>query len=182
MAHGKCSTNGCAGEEPPPLLLASKEVIFHTDPDGIITWLKHVGEPRIDAFWMKYFFPPQFCVALPSLASQFTAFTDMVRGQMNYILWSKIHISEGLRFPLPPPIHQFLHYTWIHPAYVHVNIIQVLIRVCVLNKRLNLRLGLEEVLLAYSLKWHKLGWYYLVVDAPPLHLVTNLSNTSKNKP
>ena len=85
---------------------------------------------------------------------------DMVRGQLNCILWSEIHISEGLRFPRPPLIHQFLYYNQIHPFYVHVNIIQVLLGMCILNK---------------------LDWYYLVADAQPLHLVTNLPNTSKNK-
>ena len=46
-----------------------------------------------------------------------------------------------------------------------------------LKKKLGLRLGLEEVLYAYSFKRHKLSRYYLVVDAQPLHLVTNLPNT-----
>ena len=51
-----------------------------------------------------------------------------------------------------------------------------------LNKKLGHMLGLEEVLYAYSFKQHKFGRYYLVADAQPLHLMTNLSYTSKNKP
>ena len=51
-----------------------------------------------------------------------------------------------------------------------------------LNRKQGLHLGLEEVLYAYSFKRHNLGKYYLVVDAKSLHLVTNLLNTSKNKP
>ena len=66
--------------------------------------------------------------------------------------------------------------------YVHVNIIRVLLRVCVLNKKLSLKLDLEEVLYAYSFKQHKLGHYYLVADTQPFHLVTNLTNTNENKP
>ena len=63
-----------------------------------------------------------------------------------------------------------------------MNIIIVLLGVCVLNNRLGLNLGLEEVLFAYSFKRHKLNRYYLVDNAQPLHLVTNLPNTSKIKP
>ena len=101
---------------------------------------------------------------------------------MNYILLPEIHISEGLRFPLSPLVHQFLHFTRIHPIYVHVNIIRVLLEVSVLNKKHDLGLGLEEVLYVYFFKRHKLERYYLVTDTKPLHLVTNLLNNSKNKP
>ena len=52
---------------------------------------------------------------------------------------------------------------------------------CVLNRKYEVRLGLEEVLYSYSLKCHNLGRYYLVVDNKALQLVMNLSTTSKNK-
>ena len=29
-------------------------------------------------------------------------FMDKDRDGMNFIIWSEIHISEGLKFPLPP--------------------------------------------------------------------------------
>ena len=51
-----------------------------------------------------------------------------------------------------------------------------------MNKKLGLMLGLEEVLYECSFKRHKLGRYYLVANTQPLHLVTNLPNTNKNKP
>ena len=51
-----------------------------------------------------------------------------------------------------------------------------------LNRKYELRLSLEEVLYAYTLKRHNLGRNYLVADAKQLHLVTNLPVTSKNKP
>ena len=63
-----------------------------------------------------------------------------------------------------------------------MNIICVLLGVCILNHKYEVRFGLEEVLYAYSLKRHKLRRYYLVVDAKLLQLVTNLPTTSKNKP
>ena len=62
-----------------------------------------------------------------------------------------------------------------------MNILIVLLGVGILNQKYEVRLGLEEVLYAYSLKRHKLGRYYLVVNAKLLQLVTNLPTTSKNK-
>ena len=65
--------------------------------------------------------------------------------------WTKVHISEGLRFSLPPLLHQFFYFTHLHPIHTHVNIIRVL------NRKYDLRLGLEEVLYAYTIKGHNLG-------------------------
>ena len=61
---------------------------------------------------------------------------------------SEVHISEGLRFPLPPLVHQFFHFTCLHLIHTHVNMIRVLLRFCVLNHKYDVRLGLEEVLYA----------------------------------
>ena len=72
--------------------------------------------------------------------------TDEDRGEMNSIYWPKIHIGKGLRFPLPTLVHQFLHYTRVHPVHVHVNIVRILLGVSVPNKKYGLRLGLEELL------------------------------------
>ena len=41
----------------------------------------------------------------------------------NEVYWPMIHITEGLRFPLLALVHEFLHYTKIHPAHIHVNVI-----------------------------------------------------------
>ena len=54
MAHKKRFSDGCVGEEPHPLPPASKEVLSCADSDGIITWVKPVGEPHANAFWRKY--------------------------------------------------------------------------------------------------------------------------------
>ena len=100
---------------------------------------------------------------------------------MNSIYWLEIHISEGLRVPLPPLVHWFLHFTRIHPIYIHVNIIRALLIVSILNKQHVLNLGLEELLYVCSFKRHKLIKYYLIVDAQSLQLVSNLPNISKSK-
>ena len=52
---------------------------------------------------------------------------------------------------------------------------------CVLKRKYDVCLGLEEVLYAYSTKRHKLERYYLIADAKSLQLVTNMPNTRKNK-
>ena len=93
--------------------------------------------------------------------------------------WPEVHISEGLRFPLPPLVHRFFHFTRLH---THMNMIRVFLGVCVLNCKYDVCLGLEEVLYAYSIKRHKFERFYLVAEARSLQLVTNLPNTSKNKP
>ena len=117
-----------------------------------------------------------------SLGPRVAVCTDEDLGEMNFIYCSEIHISEGPRFPLPPLIHKFFHFTRLHPIHVHVNIIRFLLGVCVLNRKYELRLGLEEVLYAYSFKRHNLGRYYLDVDVKSLQLVTNLPTNNKNKP
>ena len=58
MAHGKRSTDGCAGEEPPLSPPVSEEVLSRANSNGVITWLKPIKEPRVDVFWRKYSFPP----------------------------------------------------------------------------------------------------------------------------
>ena len=63
-----------------------------------------------------------------------------------------------------------------------MNIIRVMLGVCILNQQSNVRIGLEEILYAYSIKQHNLGKYYFVADFKLLQLVTNLLDTSKNKP
>ena len=108
----------------------------------------------------------------------------LLRLSMFLLMWTRmeIHISEGLKFPFLPLIHQCLHFTRLYPIHVHVNIIHVMLGVCVLNKKYEVRLGLEEVLYSYSLKHHNLGRYSLVADNKALQLVTNLPATNKNKP
>ena len=78
---------------------------------------------------------------------------------MDFMYWTEVHISEGLRFPLPLLVHQFFYFTRLHLIHTQVNIIRALLRVCVLNRKYEVRLGQEEVLYAYSLKQHKLRKY-----------------------
>ena len=82
-----------------------RDALSSVDATGVITWLRLVGESRVDTFWKKIFFPPNVRVSFPSLGPRFVNCIKENRGGMNFIYWSEIHISEGLRFPLPPLIH-----------------------------------------------------------------------------
>ena len=94
-----------------------------------------VWGPPCGCLLEEVFLPSSSPSILPLIGPQFAACTDMDRGRMNYIYWSEIHINEGLRFPLPPLVHQFLYFTRIYPVYVHVNIIWVLLGVSVLYRQ-----------------------------------------------
>ena len=109
----------------------SKEDLSRADATRVITWLRPIGESRVDAFWKKFSFPPNVQVSFPSSRPHYVDCMDEDWGGMNSIYWPKIHISEGLRFPFPPLMHRFLHFTRLHPIHVHVNIIHVLLGVCV---------------------------------------------------
>ena len=150
-------------EEPPSTLY--REVLSRVDATGVITWLRPVREFRADAFWKKFSFPSYVRVSFSLLGPQFVACMDGDRGIMNSIYWLEIHISKGLRFPIHPLIHQFLHFTRLHPVHIHVNIIRVLMGVCVLNRKHGVNLGLKDVLYAYTFKGHNLGRYYPIADA-----------------
>ena len=57
MAYEKHRIDGGAGKEQPLSPLASEEVPSCMDSNDVITWVKPVGEPRVNSFWRKYFFP-----------------------------------------------------------------------------------------------------------------------------
>ena len=127
--------------------------------------------------WM----PSYVRASFSSLGPQFVVGTNGGRGVINSIYRPEIHISEGLRFPFLPLMHQFLQFTRLHPVHIHMNIVRVLLGVSMLNRKHGLYLGLEEVLYTYPFKRHNLGKYYFVANAKSLQLVTNLPNTN-NKP
>ena len=133
--------------------------------EGAPSYLNAAGEVWINALWRKYSFPPKVRVSFPPPGPEFVASIEEDRGGMNYMYWLEIHISEGLRFPLPAQVHKFFHHTRLHPIHTHMNIICVLLEVCVLNRQYGICLGLEEVLYVYTIKRKNLGKYYFVVDA-----------------
>ena len=68
------------------------EVLSHADANGVINWLRLIGESRANAFWKRFSFPPHVRVSFSTLGSQFMACTDGDQGVMNSIYLSEIHI------------------------------------------------------------------------------------------
>ena len=54
-------------------------------------------------------------------------------GEHNGVFFTREHLAVGLRFPVPAIVKQFLHFTRAPPAFVHPNVIRILIGCCVLN-------------------------------------------------
>ena len=69
----------------------------------------------------------------------------------NTIYFTKEQFNAGLRFPLLSLFKEFLHYTQIPPAYIHPNIVRVLIGCSILNILFNL---------AASLQGQALSWFH----------------------
>ena len=71
------------------------------------------------------------------------------------IYFSKEQFNVGLRFPLRSLFKEFIHFTQIPPAYVHPNIIRMLMGCSILNMLFNLDLSLLEVIFVYTIKKEK---------------------------
>ena len=68
------------------------------------------------------------------------------------IVFSKEQFNDGLWCPLPSLFKEFLHFTQIPPAYIHPNIVRVLMGCNILSMLFNLDLTLLEVFFVYFLK------------------------------
>ena len=95
------------------------------------------------------------------------------------VYFSKEQFNAGLRIPLPSLVKEFLHFTQIPPAYVHPNIVRVLMGCNILNMLFNLDLSLLEVLFVYTIKKGKTYLFSLFAHIPSLQLVTNLPYSNK---
>ncbi|KAL6323000.1 hypothetical protein AAG906_023617 [Vitis piasezkii] len=95
------------------------------------------------------------------------------------ITFSKEQFNAGLRFPLPALFKEFLHFTQIPPAFIHPNIVRVLMGCSILNMLFNLDLSLLEVLFVYSLKKGKNDIFSMAAHLPSLQLVTELPDSTK---
>ena len=84
----------------------------------------------------------------------------------NVIYFTNKQFNTGLRFPLQSLFKQFLHYTQIPPAYIHPNIVWVLMGCSILNMLFHLDLSLLEVLFIYTLKKGQKGHFQQVCPHP----------------
>ncbi|RVW94615.1 hypothetical protein CK203_030828 [Vitis vinifera] len=92
------------------------------------------------------------------------------------ITFSKEQFNAGLRFPLPALFKEFLHFSQIPPAFIHPNIVRVLMGCSIINMLFNLDLSLLE--LPDSTKGGAKG--YVVVRGPDRrgHVVEWVEKTS----
>ena len=101
------------------------------------------------------------------------------KGDDHAIYFSKEQFNARLRFLLPSLFKEFLHFTQIPPAYIHPNMVRVLMGCNILSLLFNLDLSLLEVLFIYSIKKVKSGIFSFVASLPSLQLVTNLPDSTK---
>ena len=96
----------------------------------------------------------------------------------NAIYFSKEQFNAGLRFSLLSLFKEFLYFTQILSAYVHPNIVRVLMGCSILNMLFNLDLSLLEVLFVYTIKKGKIDLFNLFAHILSLQLVTNLPDSN----
>ena len=97
----------------------------------------------------------------------------------NSIYFTKEQFNAGLRFHFLSLFKQFLHYTQIPSAFIHPNIVRVLIGCSILNMLFNLDLSLLKVLFVYTLMKGKNDIFIMFAHIPSLQLVTNLPDSIK---
>ena len=95
------------------------------------------------------------------------------------ITFSKEQFNARLRFPLPALFKEFLHFSKIPPAFIHPNIVRVLMGCSIINMLFNLDLTLLKVLFVYSLKKGKNDIFSMSAHLPSLQLVTELPDSTK---
>ena len=102
-------------------------------------------------------------------------------GDHNGVFFTLEHLAAGLRFPVPAIVKEFLHFTRAPPAFVHPNLIRILIGSCVLNNLYQLDLTLVELLIIYSLSIGPGGRMSMSVLSPRLQIINRLPDSPKTK-
>ena len=101
------------------------------------------------------------------------------KAEQDTVIFSKEQFNAGLRFPLPALFKEFLHFTQIPPAFIHPNIVRVLMGCSIISMLYNLDLTLLEVFFVYSLKKVKNDIFSMSAHLPSLQLVTELPDSTK---
>ena len=94
--------------------------------------------------------------------------TSTEKAAHNVIFFSKEQFNAGLRFPLIFLFKQFLHNTQIPLAYIHPNIVRVLMGCSILSMLFHLDLFLLEVLFIYTIKKGKNDIFSMFAHIPSL--------------
>ena len=97
----------------------------------------------------------------------------------NATIFSKEQFNVRLPFPLPSLFKQFLHFTKIPLAFLHPNVVRVLMGCSILDILFHLDLSLLEVLFIYTVKMSRKWIFNLFTHIPSLQLVTDLPDSTK---
>ena len=140
-----------------------------------------VREKATDKLDVKEF-RDRFCIpngVIVELLNDEEVPTSTEKFEKNTIIFSKEQFNAGLRFPLPALFKEFLHFTQIPPAFIHPNIVRVLMGCSIISMLYNLDLMLLEVFFVYSLKKVKNDIFSMSTHLPSLQLVTELPDSTK---
>ena len=102
-----------------------------------------------------------------------------LNGEHNGLFFTHEHLAAGLRFPLPAIVKQFLHFTRAPPAFIHLNVIRILVGCCMLNHLYQLDLTLVELFIIYLLNIGSGGRMSMSVLSPRLQIVNRLPDSPK---
>lgn len=98
----------------------------------------------------------------------------------NYMMYfTKEWFANGLCLPIPSFFKQYLHFMQILLAFLHPNIVRLLIGCSVLDMLFQLDLSLLEVLFIYTLKMSQNERFSLSAHISSLQLVIGLPNSCK---
>ncbi|WKA02360.1 hypothetical protein VitviT2T_020558 [Vitis vinifera] len=126
-------------------------------------------------------FRDRFCIP-NGVIVEFLNGEDVVsteKAEQDTVIFSKEQFNAGLRFPLPALFKEFLHFTQIPPAFIHPNIVRVLMGCSIISMLYNLDLTLLEVFFVYSLKKVKNDIFSMSAHLSSLQLVTELPDSTK---
>ena len=127
-------------------------------------------------------FRDRFCIPNGVIVEFLNEEEDVVsteKAEGRAMTFSKEQFNAELRFPLPALFKEFLHFSKIPPAFIHPNIVRVLMGCSIINMLFNLDLTLLEVLFVYSLKKGKNNIFSMSTHLPSLQLVTELPDSTK---
>ncbi|RVX15686.1 hypothetical protein CK203_009087 [Vitis vinifera] len=144
------------------------------DESGEVHAKKSLDKLNVREFCERFCIPNDLSV---QLVDEEAVSTD--KSADNAIYFTKEQFNVGLRFPLPSLFKEFLHFTHIPPAYIHPNMVRVLMGCSILSMLFNLDLSLLEVLFIYSIKKGKNDFFSLAARLPSLQLVTDLPDSTK---
>ena len=98
-------------------------------------------------------------------------------GEHNAEFFTREHLADGLRLPVPSLVKQFLHFTSAPSALVHPNIIRILTGCSVLNLLYHLDLSLVEICFVYSLRVAQGGRMSMSAQSSRLQFINRLPDS-----